>query len=345
MPMLETAVRGAAFGLLALLAVLLLRDGRRMAAARLGAVFAAGAASALISAAPAFDGETYPWLLPFQLLNAGNPVVFWLLASALFDDAFRLRWPHGLAWIALAAIGFWSLHGGGGAGFLAYKAGDLTCLLAAMAQAAAGRAGDLVEARRTLRVRFVVVVGLFTVAIVTSAVFLHGGRSTPAFGYTDAIGNLVIGFYFAMTLLTLEPGGWLAPLAASAPIAARLAPPADPQEAGLLERLNRLMQTDRAYREENLSIAALAGRLGIPEYRLRRLINQRLGHRNFAAFLNGYRLGDAEAALADPSQDEVSILTIALDAGFASIGVFNRAFKARTGVTPTEFRRTRSAAI
>ncbi len=33
------------------------------------------------------------------------------------------------------------------------------------------------------------------------------------------------------------------------------------------------------------------------------------------------------------------MLTIAMDAGFQSIGSFNRAFKADTGMTPTEFRR------
>lgn len=33
------------------------------------------------------------------------------------------------------------------------------------------------------------------------------------------------------------------------------------------------------------------------------------------------------------------MLTIALDAGFQSIGPFNRAFKADTGMTPTEYRR------
>jgi AraC-like DNA-binding protein len=92
---------------------------------------------------------------------------------------------------------------------------------------------------------------------------------------------------------------------------------------------------------DSRGLAALAGRLGAPEYRLRRLINQRLGHRNFSAFLNGYRLDEAIAALEDPSQAEVPILTIALDAGFQSVSVFNRAFKVRTGVTPTEFRRRR----
>ena len=35
----------------------------------------------------------------------------------------------------------------------------------------------------------------------------------------------------------------------------------------------------------------------------------------------------------------VPILTIALDAGFQSLGPFNRAFKVQTGMTPTEFRR------
>jgi AraC-like DNA-binding protein len=39
----------------------------------------------------------------------------------------------------------------------------------------------------------------------------------------------------------------------------------------------------------------------------------------------------------------VPILTIALDAGFQSLGPFNRAFKAHAGVTPSEFRRDRFA--
>jgi AraC-like DNA-binding protein len=69
------------------------------------------------------------------------------------------------------------------------------------------------------------------------------------------------------------------------------------------------------------------------------VINEGLGHRNFNAFLNRYRIDEAKAALADPSQKDVPVLTIAMDAGFQSIGPFNRAFKADTGVTPTEFRR------
>ena len=55
--------------------------------------------------------------------------------------------------------------------------------------------------------------------------------------------------------------------------------------------------------------------------------------------MNHYRIAEAKAALADPDQADVPVLTIALDAGFSSLGPFNRAFKAETGLTPSEYRR------
>jgi AraC-like DNA-binding protein len=107
----------------------------------------------------------------------------------------------------------------------------------------------------------------------------------------------------------------------------------------LLRRLDHLMTVERTYRQEGLAIGALAARLEVPEHRLRQAINEGLGYRNFNAFLNHYRIEDARLALSDATQREVPVLTIAMDAGFQSIGPFNRAFKAETGVTPTEFRR------
>ena len=114
-------------------------------------------------------------------------------------------------------------------------------------------------------------------------------------------------------------------------------PPAiDPE---LLRRLQQLMTVERAYRREGLTIGLLSAELGVPEYRLRQLINEGLGYRNFNAFLNHYRIEEAKAALADPEQKEVPVLTIAMDTGFQSVGPFNRAFKSVTDLTPTEFRR------
>jgi AraC-like DNA-binding protein len=106
----------------------------------------------------------------------------------------------------------------------------------------------------------------------------------------------------------------------------------------LLRRLDHLMTVERVYRQEGLTIGMLAAKLDLPEYRLRQVINEGLGYRNFNAFLNRYRLDEAKAALSDMSQRDVPVLTVAIDAGFQSIGPFNRAFKADTGLTP-EFRR------
>jgi AraC-like DNA-binding protein len=122
-------------------------------------------------------------------------------------------------------------------------------------------------------------------------------------------------------------------------VAPKSAPAAMPEDTLLLARLERLMTEDRLYREPRLSIADVARRMGLPEYRLRRLINQGIGARNFAAYVNGFRLAEVKAALADPAQAAVPVLTIALDAGFGSLGPFNRAFRADTGTTPTDYRR------
>ena len=103
------------------------------------------------------------------------------------------------------------------------------------------------------------------------------------------------------------------------------------------------MADQRAYAQENLTVASLAQQLKVPEYRLRRAINRSLGHRNFNAYVNEFRLRETQAALRDPTQSHLPILTIALTAGFQSIGPFNRAFKAMTGQTPSEYRQQNSA--
>ena len=214
----------------------------------------------------------------------------------------------------------------------------------------AGRSLDLVEERRRLRAVMVIVVALYSAMIIASELALPGGSGGPALYLGNSVGLLTITLVFSVMLLSVSRDGALIslPVAASVMQAAPSRRPPNgngqPDRAGqedtrLLAALRRLMEEDKAYREEGLSIGSLASKLGIPEYGLRRLINQRLGYRNFNAFLNFYRLDDVMAALADPSQEVVPILTIALDAGFQSLGPFNRAFKTQTGMTPSEFRR------
>ena len=82
----------------------------------------------------------------------------------------------------------------------------------------------------------------------------------------------------------------------------------------------------------------------VPEYKLRRLINQRLGYRNFNVFLNNYRIAEAKAA--SPIPPGRGARDYDRDGrGIQSLGPFNRAFKAITGVTPTEYRPSRPARL
>ena len=95
---------------------------------------------------------------------------------------------------------------------------------------------------------------------------------------------------------------------------------------------------DGLYRQPGLTVRGLADELSLPEHRVRQLINEQLGYRNFSAYLNHYRITEAKSRLADPANARIQIAQIAFDVGFNSIGPFNRAFRQVTEQTPTEFR-------
>tara|TARA_R110002126_G_scaffold8953_1_gene41128 strand:- start:132 stop:1208 length:1077 start_codon:yes stop_codon:yes gene_type:complete len=103
------------------------------------------------------------------------------------------------------------------------------------------------------------------------------------------------------------------------------------------ENLETLMRQG-AFLELNLTVNNLARQLGLPAHQLRHLINQQLGFSNFSDFLNSYRIPWVCEQLKDASKRHLPILTLALEAGYGSIAPFNRAFKAKMGITPTEYR-------
>ena len=351
MSVFEAALRGGAVFLLLLLVVLLLRDARRIPAGLFGAFFAFGVACYAVVSASEFAGAPPPWLLPARFVAMGNPLVFCLFAAALFDDDFKPSWWLGPVWLAMLALGASCLWAGTAPARIGFSIVGLACNALAAWYALAGRSIDLVEERRRLRTVLVVAIAFYATAIITSEVLFPNGSGGALLAVSISAGVLALVMVFALVVLSVNREGSLILFDRSGPqplVALPHPPPAvasigerseRDEDARLLAALRRLMEHDRVYREEGLSIGGLAARLNIGEHALRRLINQRLGHRNFNAFLNGYRLDEVASALADPAQEAVPILTIALDAGFQSIGPFNRAFKSTTGMTPSEFRR------
>lgn len=109
----------------------------------------------------------------------------------------------------------------------------------------------------------------------------------------------------------------------------------DPEaEEANIKRIRGLLEVDRVYREMRLNRAALARKVAISEHHLSRILNRHFG-KSFNELINGYRIDEAKIRLRnEPTQ----ITVIAFDVGFNSIASFNRVFKEKVGVSPTEYR-------
>ena len=333
----------AAMALLLLLAIVGWRDARHAAVARYSVLIDLCAVAYLIESAPPITALNPVWIVPIRVLSNAGPAVFQLWVAANFDDSFVPKWWRWLPFGGMIALASWAIATDWMGAWNTVRIATLLLVGVGILQTLAGRKADLIEGRRRFRLILAVGAGAFIVGLNVLIVTASGQRIRDIVG---AGGVFALALAAALLRLRVEmpPGLELKQVPAVAATGRPRDTPStaiDGEERALLDRLQLLMKNDRIYREERLGVAMLASRLKIPEYRLRRLINQRLSHRNFTSFVNSYRLAETILALADPSQKHVPILTIALDAGFGSIGPFNRAFKAHTGRTPTEFRRDR----
>lgn len=211
--------------------------------------------------------------------------------------------------------------------------------------------GDMVEPRRRLRVWLVVGGSAYGMAVMAAEVYLRG-QAPPVWLELLHLTLLVVLLAGALLYLAgLRPQAVHTLFEAVAPAGLVAMPEvsqvpgrADAQEAEMAHRLALRMREEHWYRDAELNVRHLAGQAGVPEYLLRRLIHDQLAHRNFAAFVNEFRLEEVATRLADPTEDRRPILTLALEAGFGSIGPFNRCFRERFGITPSLYREQRGLA-
>lgn len=267
------------------------------------------------------------------------PIFFWLLAKALFDDHFR---PSGLTsvWFLVqlapryVQIYFTDHHDPARQYLhLISEVISIGFILAGLYTALKTRGDDLVDERLRFRNLFIItsaiVIGL--TLIVEIATF---GRETPAIlPALQRCSIFGITVYFLLKNLEIRPGFFFKELPKQKTIA---------QEDPVLQaKLLSLLEDEKIYRKEGLTIRELADMMSEQEHRLRKAINGQLGFKNFNDFLNQYRIKEACEILSDPSQNRKTVLEIAYGLGYQSIGPFNKAFKEQKGLTPTVFRKTR----
>lgn len=341
-PVIDLIIRFMAISNLILLIILLWRDHKKALPAKLGIALCIGVISYFIFEIPESNFNITPNNLILCAAMSTIYSIFWLFSRSWFNDETHIGWkswsivlltttisvvlwmarvsgydqgvniPTRVMWMAFSVWGLW----------IAWQ----------------GKDNDLVEARRKLRILFIVTVGS-SIGLITVTFFIYNlflKMITPYLITISVNGIiLIITYYLIISLVRSYPADLFAPIEK---------PNLDSEnniseeELALQEKLENYISYERAYRNEGLTIALLSKSLGEQEYKLRRLINGRLGYRNFSTFLNHYRLTEVKEALKDPQQSEVPILTIALDSGFGSLAPFNRAFRQAEGMTPSEYR-------
>ena len=313
------------------------------------AVFCAGLAAVMIR--DVYGDATGALTPALAIAGCASCSCFWLVSRGLFRPDVGFGWPHALlvggifspaifnqTLIALSAervIGQSGLDGTLAASSSFQVMLSSTVLVLAFCEGLRGRKQAESRTDRRLRIGFLTAYG---VCVSICVALLDHGDSTRFSEASIALMQAVCGasiFFvagFGVIWRTRHPIQAL-----SADAVARPAAPSDDERA-LGEWVRNQVERDALYLDPDLKVASLARRLREPDYRISRAITAGLGERNFNRFVNRYRIDHAKACLRDPSCRETSILDIALDSGFASIGPFNRAFKESEGMTPRQYR-------
>ncbi len=314
----------------------------------------------LLNLSPVFN---YPPLIVFLLLRMSIliPAVLWLLTFNLFSDEGEPSvpfWSIVLVYFVLESIGsgmeLWTDLNPEGSNVL-----NISVIMTpqivmigfaihSIYLALHGYYSDLIQTRRYARVVFVVCMAILVLLVLGNGILIS--VSNLLFGQgtlTDGIfPDLLIATYILLLmcsfhLFTFTLRGDV-DLLVSLPNLNDERPAAEEQhdteqtaEKEMAARIVEVMQSQKLYREEKYTINQFAHDIGIPEHRLRQVINKHMDYRNFNQFLNGFRISEAAENLAN---SDTPISSIAYEVGFSTLSVFNRAFKEKTGTTPKEYR-------
>jgi AraC-like DNA-binding protein len=341
---IDTFLRIGAITLLLLGAILSIRDRICWRPTLFIVLASIGVSIMLIGSAPENLGIPQEVQSAAYLLEFVSIMFIWWFGLALFRDDFTLGWPHWVIFIICGAFRVPHNYAELTGAFIYPRLLNTICELIVVALMAhliftIIREGedDLVLSRRRSRNYFVIGV---VAAVLLSTFSEHGWIPIPEdyVYFVKSATTFPLALWFTLWLsrldhynLSFEQDVVSEPQKSQEDII-------DPRDKELLEQLVYAMETDKIYREPGLTIRYLAEHLKTPEHRLRVLINKGLGHRNFSAFLNSYRIDAIKAEFEDPEKSRIPVLTLAMDVGYNSLAPFNRAFRDIEGTTPTAYR-------
>lgn len=335
---LDAIFRFSAVGMLLLIAITTYRDNRSWRGSPYLIL-------ACISVSGLYVGYTIDALRPPDLLHAFARIIdvphlvfVWLFAQALYQNEFKLMTWHWLTGLVYTAPIFWIRLNG--LEMLPLYPAWLLGYVSATSFLLAGHLSyvilkewrdDLQHERRKSRLYFV---ALLVLVVGVAAL------AEPVLGRDSFISLRTF------TILSIWPAVaagafWLLSANRKALLfGSRQGSPEalNEKDQALYAKLKVALEEKEVFRDPKLGIVGLASDLGVTQHRLRSLINESLGFRNFSTFLAGYRMEAVLRAFEDDARSHKSIQTIAYECGFNSMPPFNRAFRAQTGRTPSEYR-------
>ena len=285
----------------------------------------------------AFRTEVGGWASALNLARNAGPGLFMVLAHRLFQDNKPVpRWllalfglqllleviayPHGPTPLRASPALLQLLFGG-----------------AALLWTVSHWRDDLVEARRRERLIVFVVLAFNMVASSLLLRVVVPGQGVLDYDIHVALTAVALAVLFGLLGRSwTEPPGLRPKPAVAAPAGA--VPRAEAEDAAVERELERLIAEEQVHFEPDLTLGELARRVRAPEHRLRRVIHERLGDRNFNAFLHRLRIAEACRRFDDRALRTTPILTVALSVGYNSVNTFNRGFREVTGDTPSAYR-------
>lgn len=103
------------------------------------------------------------------------------------------------------------------------------------------------------------------------------------------------------------------------------------------EKIQKAMEEDKLYKDQELSVNSLAEELHIKPYLISKSLNE-IYNQRFNDYVNTYRVKEVQDLLKDAENSKYTLLSLAMDAGFNSKSSFNRAVKKQLGISPSELK-------
>ncbi len=105
------------------------------------------------------------------------------------------------------------------------------------------------------------------------------------------------------------------------------------------QKLVQLFNEEKPFLIPDLTIDQLADKLETTSKKLSQVINETF-HQNFFDFVNTHRIEEVKKILTESNDVKLTVLEVMYHCGFNSKSSFNTIFRKKTGLTPSEFRKT-----